>query len=384
MPTEPSSAAAPEVLAVLPRLEGGGAQRVMLTILAGLPEHGFRTRLATVQSGGQLCDALPPGLPVHDLGTRAVRYAAPALLRLIWRTRPAVVFSTIHYMNLYLLLLRPLLPPRTRVVVREAIAMQAALESEAVPRGFRLLHRALYRFADAVVVQCEAMARDLEGLGVPRRRMVTIFNPIDVAHWTRVGAGTSSPFAGSGPGPHVLAVGRLARQKGFDRLLQSVPALLARHPQAHVWVLGEDPGGHVSAARELEELRRSLRLEERVHLVGFQPEPAAWFAHADLFVLSSRYEGLPNVLLEALACGCPVVALDGPGGTRELLEACGLPERVVPELRWEDTWFRADVRADLTGFASDRILARYARVLRGDIAPCEVGGDPPADPRPAT
>jgi glycosyltransferase involved in cell wall biosynthesis len=212
------------------------------------------------------------------------------------------------------------------------------------------------------------MGRDLERFGVPARRMLTIFNPVDVATLQAEARAVASPYAGSSKGPHVLGVGRLVRQKGFDRLIRAFAALREREPDAQLWILGDDPGGRDSASQALRALRAELDLEACVHFPGYRSDVPAWLAHADLFVLSSRYEGLPNVLLEALACGCPVVALDGPGGAGEILRRCGLPERLVTDLRWDPAWFRsagAPRSADLSAFALDAVVAAYARALEG-------------------
>jgi glycosyltransferase involved in cell wall biosynthesis len=364
----PSAPQPKRLLAVLPHLEGGGAQRVLLALLRHLPRERFAPELTLLRASGELLAHVPDDVPLHDLGVGSARFAAPALIRLVWRRRPDVIFSSIHYVNHLVLLLRPFLP-RARIVVREAITVGAAVEGAALPRKLAWLHRRLYPRADGVVVQCRAMAEDLaQRFAVPRDRMLTIFNPVDVGALRAEVRAASSPYAGAGPGPHVLGVGRLAHQKGFDRLIRAFPALRARERGAQLWILGEDPGGRDSASTALRALRSELGLDACIHFVGYRSDVPAWLAHADLFVLSSRYEGLPNVLLEALACGCPVVALDGPGGAREILERCGLPERVIEELCWDPRWFRNQGPAcapDLSAFALDAIVAAYARALDG-------------------
>ena len=369
MPEATTSNGEPKrLLAVLPHLEGGGAQRVLLTLLRDLPRDRFAPELALLRRSGELLSRVPGDVPLHDLRAGSARFGAPALIRLAWQIRPQIVFSSIYYVNHLVLLLRPFLP-RTRIVVREAIQVGAAVERAALPRRLALLHWLLYRSADAVVVQCEAMGRDLERFGVPARRMTTIFNPVDAAALRAEADAAPDPFAGAGKGPHVLGVGRLVRQKGFDRLIRSFAALRARAPEAQLWILGEDPGGRDSASEALSRLRAELGLAACVHFTGYRRDVAAWLARADLFVLSSHYEGLPNVLLEALACGCPVVALDEPGGAREILEHCGLPERLVTDLSWDPAWFRSTSSPgrvpDLSAFDPQAVVAAYARALEG-------------------
>ena len=147
-------------------------------------------------------------------------------------------------------------------------------------------------------------------------------------------------------------------------MIQAFPALLERKSAAHLWIIGE--GG---LRTELERLAEESGAGERIHLPGYQDNPYQWIGHADLFVLSSLYEGLPNILLEAIACSCPVISLNHPGGALEILELTGQPERYVEELTWEDWWFDRpgpEVLDKLRkNFAVDKIIAEYSRVLKG-------------------
>ncbi|MFH0786366.1 MAG: glycosyltransferase, partial [Pseudomonadota bacterium] len=149
------------------------------------------------------------------------------------------------------------------------------------------------------------------------------------------GAQGENPFQGLGEGPQIVAIGRLCQQKGFDRLIEAFPYLLGKKPAARLWILGQGP-----LEADLRNLICRSGLDEKIFLVGFQPNPFLWLKHADLFVLPSRFEGLPNILLEALACGCPVVALHHPGGTEEILKKLGLERRYVSSLEdWSSLWW---------------------------------------------
>jgi glycosyltransferase involved in cell wall biosynthesis len=166
----------------------------------------------------------------------------------------------------------------------------------------------------------------------------------------------------------VVGVGRLDHAKGFDRLIHAFPALLARRPQARLWLVGD---GHEAAA--LHELADELHVGNSVRFVGMQRNPYVWMKHAHLFVLPSRREGLPNSLLEATALGCPTVALEHPGGTREIMTRLGQPQRFVADLStWDESWFErptVDILHRARELTDLRCVAeQYRRVLQGNTA----------------
>jgi glycosyltransferase involved in cell wall biosynthesis len=197
--------------------------------------------------------------------------------------------------------------------------------------------------------------------------MVTIYNPVDLDEIRARAAAAPNPFEGQGVGPHLVAAGRISPVKGFDTLIRALPALHELHPDAELWILGEDRSANKATRRQLEGLCHAHGVADRVHFIGHQDNPYPFFKHADLFVLSSRYEGLPNVLLECLGCGCPVIALDAPGGTREIMESTGQIHRLTAELDWKLEWFRGgDSRGDqpdLSSFSVRRATAAYEDVL---------------------
>ncbi len=303
-----------KALFVLPSLEGGGAERMTLTILRHLDRTRFEPHLAVVVRAGHFLPEVPEGVPVHDLKASRVRYAGPALVRLAWKLEPDVVLSTLGELNLLLILARPFLPRGMKLLIREGTVASLWL-SQDVRHGRALawLYRRCYKRADRIVCQSDYMLEDLaEHFAVPRMKLARIYNPVDVERIRQQASAGGNPFLG--PGPHVVAAGRLSREKGFDILLDAMALVHATVPSAQLTVLGEG-----SREADLKARRERLGLGEVVHFVGFQSNPALFFKHADLFVLSSRYEGLPNVVLEALALGTPVVATDCPGGAREIL-----------------------------------------------------------------
>jgi glycosyltransferase involved in cell wall biosynthesis len=303
-----------KVLFLIPTLTGGGAERVMVTLLTHLDRSRFKATLAVVDLRGAAFRAdIPADVELVDLQATRVLSALPSIVRLVWRLRPQVVFSTLSHLNLALSMVRPLFPRGTRTVARESSVVSENL----APSRFRwlwwLLYRRFYRKHDLVVCQSRHMHDDLTGtFGFPAHRSVIIHNPVDLDKIRKsAGAPVDHPAFRTGE-PVFVAAGRLEHEKGFDLLIEAM-ALLPR-TRAQMIILGK---GRLEG--ELRALAQKLGLEEHVHFAGFQTNPFAWFAKADAFVLSSRYEGFPNVVLEALACGTPVIATPAPGGVNELL-----------------------------------------------------------------
>jgi glycosyltransferase involved in cell wall biosynthesis len=187
-----------------------------------------------------------------------------------------------------------------------------------LPRSTRLFYRWLYRRADCVVCQTDAMAADIVGVArILKARVAVLPNPVDVdgirARVKDVCDGRPVPTRASS-GPHLLAVGRLSREKGFDLLLQVFVVVRRRFPTTHLTIAGAGP-----ERSALESQCRALGLEIAVTFAGHVEDLSAHFARASIFVLSSRHEGLPNALLEASAAGLPIVALPCSEGLTDLL-----------------------------------------------------------------
>lgn len=312
------------VLFLIPSLEGGGAERVFSLLLRHLDRSRFEPHLAVLQAQGTYLRDIPDDVTVHDLKVSRVRYALPSILRLAWSLRPQALLSTLGHLNLALILAKPLLPPGSRLLVRQAVIASSVLPEETQhPRMWEWFYRHFYGRADKIICLSDSMVDDMvQHFGLPREKLVRIYNPVDAERVQELARVGSTPY--SGPGPHLVAAGRLARQKGFDVLLDAMPVVLERFPGARLTILGEGP-----LRSSLAEQASRLNLTEAVRFPGFEQAPWRYLKHADLLVLSSRYEGLPNILLEALALGTPVVATDCPGAIREVHD-CDERLAVVP------------------------------------------------------
>jgi glycosyltransferase involved in cell wall biosynthesis len=313
------------VLFLLPTLSGGGAERVIVTLLQHLDRSRFEPHLGLVEAVGPLLEDLPADVPLHDLGAKRVRRALPGIIRLCWKLKPQVLLPVMGELNLSAVLFRPLLPPGVRVLLREDTS-PSALNAQGRKHSlyWNWLYRRLYPRADGIVCVGDYVREDLaDNFGVPRSKLARIYNPVNLELTRRLAEAGGNPY--SGAGPHLVAAGRLAHEKGFDLLLDAMTLVRAATSSADLTILGEG-----LLEPDLRAQRERLGLIEAVQLAGFQPNPYPYFKHADLFVLSSRYEGFGLVVIEALAVGTPVVAAACPGALREILAGCRMARLVRP------------------------------------------------------
>ena len=289
----------------------------MTALLArGLSCEKYDLHLGLITQLSAAGAAMPPWVTVHGLGATRVRGGAFRLLQLVWQLKPDVILSGIAHLNFLVLLLRPFFPSSTRVLVRQNGTVSAALAYGGLPSYTRFLYRLLYGHADGVICQSRAMAADLAGETRISPGLIAVLpNPVDLAGIQEgIREAKNKPAKWTGPGPHLLAMGRLSREKGYDLLLLALASVRNRFPRADLLIAGA--GAEESA---LKEQARALGLEQAVLFAGHLDQPYACFSGATLFVLSSRHEGMPNALLEAAAAGLPIVALPSSGGVRDLL-----------------------------------------------------------------
>jgi len=324
-----SQRAAPRsgICIVLHDLRGGGAERACLRLARGMIAAGRRVELVLVRGEGAYLTDVPSGIDLTILDCPRVSNALWPLLAHFRRTRPRAILSALTHMNLATIAAARLSGHRTRVVVSERNQISAKARA-AVGLRQRIVYQAvpwLYATADAIIAVSEGVARDLRSFGqFSPHKVSVVHNPVfdpDIAELAR--QEPLHPWLLAGDPPIILAAGRLHPQKGFDVLLRAFARVRAQI-DCRLVILGEG-----AERASLAAMASDIGLAYDVDFPGFARNPFSLMARAAVFVLSSRWEGFPNALVEAMASGVPVVSTDCPSGPREILDH-GRYGRLVP------------------------------------------------------
>ena len=330
-------------------LDAGGAQRTIANLVNALPPDRFAAELVVGRNSGEARNWLAADRRTVDLGCTRTRDALLPLRRYLAIERPDVLLATMVDANITAVLATRLAAHRPRLILRETNPHRARGDIGRLRRG---AVRWAYRRADAVVALSHGVGRELiADYGLDPARVVTIHNPVDTEAWRRraqAARQAPGPWGVFGTGrPVLVAVGRLIRQKGFDLLLRALAKCGGAGQDARLVIVGEGP-----ERATLNALAQQLGIAERVLMTGFVADPAAYYAHGDVFVLPSRWEGFGHVIVEAMACGLPIIAFECPYGPADILGDGEGGMLVPPE------------NVDLLAAAIDRLLGSSAERAR--------------------
>jgi glycosyltransferase involved in cell wall biosynthesis len=301
-----------------PDLVVGGAERSILKLAGGLSERGYRVDLVLSRGKGLMMDEVPKTVRMVDLKAQRVISSLPALIRYLHHERPVVLFSVMHA-NLIAIWARYLAGVSTRVVVSERNTLSNEVQHYSSDFRYKFMPRLIQLFyprADAIVAVSKGVAQDLaETCHIPKERIHVIYNPIVTPELRKMmQMPLTHPWFNHGEPPVILSVGRLEQQKDFSTLIRAF-AKIAKSQSVRLMIIGDGEERH-----NLEVMINCLGLQQNVSLPGYIMNPYPYMSNAALFVLSSRWEGLPGVLIEAMYCGAPLVATDCPSGPREILD----------------------------------------------------------------
>jgi len=347
----PSGVLPTRIALLLPALTTGGVERSTFLLAAGLLARGLAVDLVTYKPEGEMRAELPAGIrlvPLRACSSLMARLKAlaadpagisvllrpvlavrrvpnayrylPALTQYLHATRPAALITAFPFENLLGIAARRLAGSATRLIVTERNTPTRTTR-EGVKWKRRFLPPLLlrqYPMADSVVAVSHGVADGLAAVtGLPRHRIRTIYNPVvNPAMLAKAAEPTPHPWLEPDQPPVVMGVGRLVPQKDFPTLVRAFARVRAERP-ARLLIVGP---GSTDPQVVLRTLAPALDCANDMDLPGSSLNPFAYMARAGVFVLSSQHEGLPGVLIQALACGCPVVSTDCPSGPAEILD----------------------------------------------------------------
>lgn len=342
----------------LPSLRGGGAERVMVMLANGFAARGHHVDLVLARADGPYLAEVAAGVRVVDLARNRVLASLLPLVRYLRRERPDAMLSALNHANIIAILARKLARLPLRLVVSEHSAPSGSLTGSRQAKIMRRLTQLFYPQADAIIGVSQGIVSEMYGmLHLPKEKLHCIYNPVDINRIQRLMvAPINHPWLAAARGtrdhPVILAAGRLTAAKDYPTLLRAMAQLCEQRP-ARLIILGQ---GEEELA--LKNLVQDLHLSEHVFFAGFQENPFAWMHAADVYVMSSAWEGLPGALIEALACGARVVSTDCRTGPAEILEDGkwgklvpvgdykALSESILEIMNEKDKYFVATNRAE--------------------------------------
>lgn len=354
------------VVFVLPLLCSGGAERALITLMNNLDQQKFTPEMVVLNEAGPMRDWIKPDIPLHSLGGVRISRAFFKLKKKLKELKPDIVISTMAHMNFVLLLLHPFFSD-VKFVVREAVVPSALFtEHKNKVMVLKLLYKILYRKADLVLCPSKEIIKEFSALGINTEHYHALYNQVD----EQAIQSKLNPVAFPKEGDNVLkfvCVGRLHYQKGFDRLIEALKDFNPPYDWV-LYILGDG-----KEKDNLQDLIKKLSLEKRVFLYGNVTNPWPIIAGADRLLFPSRWEGMPNAVLESLACGTKVLASSEANGVAEIQIQCkeGLVETVenmtdmvqameslVPENK-----DKADSSLLPSAFKKDTIMAMFENLL---------------------
>jgi len=293
------------ILVILPSLAGGGAEKVTLSFLENLDKNVFNYSLILFNTLGPLKPKIKKE-NIIDLEKDRFRNAFPLLIKNIIFIKPGVIFSTFPHITLSLLFIRKLLPKGTVIISREPNMISPSLNNSSFSIILKILHKLLLPTADKIIANSQAMYQDLYKRGVKKNKLTLVHNPIDHLSLRKLRTFNRHP----GEGLRLVAMGRLVYQKGFDRII----SILKNFKDVHLTILGDGP-----EYNNLKEIAGKLGLKKSVNFKGYVKNPHSYIAASDYFILPSRWEGLPNVALESLVVGTPVISFKEVEGLFDII-----------------------------------------------------------------
>ena len=281
----------------------GGAERVSVLLGKSLSREQYEVRFCLVNRNCKtsIRDFIPIEYSIISIPHTSPMAMMWLLFKTIKQERPHVVFSSVLYLNTKILSFRSLFP-KTRFVVRCENYLYTFNKKQ-----HTLIHFTYLR-ADAIIAQTKEMKDELiHEMHIEAEKVKVIQNPVDIELIDKMVKEGNNPYPQDGK-KHIVTSGRFAYQKGYDLLVRAVAEIIKKNNDIELYILGDTNCGGGEYHKEVMSIAKELGIESSIHYLGYQKNPYVYVRYADCFVLSSRWEGLPNVLIEALHLGTPVAA----------------------------------------------------------------------------
>lgn len=307
-----------KIFFIIPTLTQGGAERVIVTLLRFLDKNKFKATIMVIDMNEEVySEEIPKDVNIIDLKSKRVRYAIPKIISKMWKHKPDIVMSTLGHLNLAIAISRILMPSGIKFFARETIVVSEKLSRGKFQKFWKLMHYVFYPTFEKIICQSKDMFKDMSEILGSDKNLVLINNPVDfqrIQNLSNEHDLSAEKYFNDSSNIYLIAAGRLIEQKGFEMLINAVFSL--NNSKIQLGILGHGP-----LEEKLSMLINSYEIESQVTLLGYQKNPYIWISKAHAFVLSSHYEGFPNVVLEALSCSKPVISTPAPGGAIEILES---------------------------------------------------------------
>ena len=302
----------------LPSLCGGGAERVMVNLAKVFTKNNFQVDLVLAKAEGPYLSQIPDSIRIVDLNVSRVALGLIPLIKYLCKNRPYALISAMNHANVIAILAAKFSFTTTKVLVTEHSTLSRSLLH---PSNFRtklvpFFMKSLYPLAEHIIAVSNGVADDLSKiLNIPRSKIKVIYNPIITNElFQMANEEVDHPWFKNKQYPIILAVGRLTEAKDYPTLIKAFYHV-KQQKAAKLVILGDG-----EKRTELLNLIKEMGLEQDVDIIGFVQNPYAYMKRCSVLVLSSKWEGLPTVLVEALACGTNIVATDCPSGPNEILK----------------------------------------------------------------
>lgn len=360
-----------KIIFFIANFKPGGAEAVTINIANEIAHVGYQCILLVLNTDGPFASRVSKDVKVVSLGARRAIYALPKLILYLRETNPDIIFSSLDHINFLVIAAKFIGSIKTRVFVTEHSTASYAVLSSFTDKFISKFKGLFYNYAEGVICVSNGSAKDLEeNFRVKKSKLHVIYNPVITNNFFLDINAFKIKKVRTVPFRYLMSAGRLVYNKDFHTLITAF-AQSKIPDDVHLVIIGEGDDRF-----SLEQLINNLSINDRVHLVGHVDNPIEWMLCSDFFVLSSRFEGLPTVLIEALGCNKYVISTDCPSGPREILEdgkwgdlfEVGDVSRLCELI---ESFYRSEITLDVSSrahsFTTSIAVEKYKKIIESRI-----------------